>query len=393
MNGFFNGVGCERFTDEHLGCRPLLLTRTNSDFYNDILSLNDINNIFSSKRLIENDIRVFKAGKKIAYSEISYEDRSADKSKIFELFKSGATLVFENIGRYHLPLGQFIAHLENEFHVRMRANAFLTPAGSQGFKPHFDSHDVFVLQIYGHKEWLIGNNPIELPDDMTSETRYQAAIENSEILATEVLKKGDLLYLPRGFVHSAKACESTSLHITISMRGHTGVDLLKKSLSQIFENSVEMRKYINHKKVFDNQSYIELLTNEIKKVQYDKLSTELYQDYLLQTFPVAYQQVERIFSPQELLHDSLLEVNPYMVWQAFYQGDFIRLIFDGKEMRLPKAAQNALQYISEQSNFRPSELPDFDEKNALMLCEVLYSNGYLKFAERNKLRETCRDSL
>ena len=32
-----------------------------------------------------------------------------------------------------------------------------------GFKAHFDTHDVFVLQIEGCKRWTLYDTPIELP--------------------------------------------------------------------------------------------------------------------------------------------------------------------------------------------------------------------------------------
>ena len=31
----------------------------------------------------------------------------------------------------------------------------LTPEGAQGFDPHFDTHEVFVLQVEGHKHWRL----------------------------------------------------------------------------------------------------------------------------------------------------------------------------------------------------------------------------------------------
>ena len=35
------------------------------------------------------------------------------------------------------------------------ANAYLTPGSSQGFAPHFDDVDVFVLQLEGRKRWRL----------------------------------------------------------------------------------------------------------------------------------------------------------------------------------------------------------------------------------------------
>jgi NAD(P)-dependent dehydrogenase (short-subunit alcohol dehydrogenase family) len=36
-----------------------------------------------------------------------------------------------------------------------QVNAYITPPSSRGFSPHYDVHDVFVLQVAGEKHWRI----------------------------------------------------------------------------------------------------------------------------------------------------------------------------------------------------------------------------------------------
>ena len=37
----------------------------------------------------------------------------------------------------------------------MGANTYLTPAGAQGFSPHYDDVEVFILQTEGSKHWRL----------------------------------------------------------------------------------------------------------------------------------------------------------------------------------------------------------------------------------------------
>ena len=37
----------------------------------------------------------------------------------------------------------------------LRKYRYLTPAGSQGFAPHYDDIDAFVLQLEGRKHWKV----------------------------------------------------------------------------------------------------------------------------------------------------------------------------------------------------------------------------------------------
>ena len=46
----------------------------------------------------------------------------------------------------------------------LQVNAYLTPPGNQGFATHYDTHDVFVLQVDGRKRWRI--HPPVLPDPL-----------------------------------------------------------------------------------------------------------------------------------------------------------------------------------------------------------------------------------
>ena len=69
------------------------------------------------------------------------------------------------------------------------------------------SQDVIVVQISGRKKWSIANHPlVYLPThDMKRkpsimETQFYMSAGNH---STIILQPGDILYIPRGFVHNA----------------------------------------------------------------------------------------------------------------------------------------------------------------------------------------------
>ena len=67
----------------------------------------------------------------------------------------GATLVLQALHRTWPPLVEFGARLAAELGHPVQINAYITPPQNQGFAPHYDVHDVFVLQIAGRKRWRI----------------------------------------------------------------------------------------------------------------------------------------------------------------------------------------------------------------------------------------------
>ena len=119
-----------------------------------------------------------------------------DPVRLLRLFDEGATVVLQGLQRYHPPLADLVADLELELGHPCQANAYLTPPGAQGFAVHSDSHDVFVFQTHGSKQWEI--HGAEGPGEL-------------------LLEPGVVAYLPTGTPHAARAQQSTSLHVTIGI--------------------------------------------------------------------------------------------------------------------------------------------------------------------------------
>jgi hypothetical protein len=72
-----------------------------------------------------------------------------DLPRLLERFDAGASLVVSQFHETHPPLARFCRGLEKLFLHAVQANIYLTPPGAQGFRTHFDTHDVLVLQVEG----------------------------------------------------------------------------------------------------------------------------------------------------------------------------------------------------------------------------------------------------
>jgi lysine-specific demethylase/histidyl-hydroxylase NO66 len=50
-----------------------------------------------------------------------------------------------------------LSNLEHEFGCMVGSNAYLTPGGAlnQGFAPHYDDIEAFILQLEGYKHWRV----------------------------------------------------------------------------------------------------------------------------------------------------------------------------------------------------------------------------------------------
>ena len=157
---------------------------------------------------------------------------SADK--VLDELSGGATLVLQGLHRTWPPLAEFARALAADLGHPVQVNAYITPAAERGFDPHYDVHDVFVIQVQGEKRWRIHPPVHARPLRDQPWTGHRAAVEKAAENAPaidEVFRPGDVLYLPRGWIHSATALGGTSIHLTIGVAALTRHDVLREALT------------------------------------------------------------------------------------------------------------------------------------------------------------------
>lgn len=119
-------------------------------------------------------------------------------------------------------------------------NVYLTPPNSQGFAPHYDDIEAFVLQLEGAKHWRVyaPRTPQEHLPRVSSANFSQDEI-GKPILDVK-MEPGDMLYFPRGYVHQAETVEGKhSLHITVSMYQKTSyADLLEALIPAALQRAI-----------------------------------------------------------------------------------------------------------------------------------------------------------
>ncbi|MGB3404661.1 MAG: cupin domain-containing protein [Microcoleaceae cyanobacterium] len=149
--------------------------------------------------------------------------------------QQGASLVVSQLQNRVPALADLVWGIQQETgHKAIHTNVYCSWPSKQGFKIHYDSHEVFVLQIDGKKEWFVFDETVKHPyRDEKSE--YQTPPESEPYLKT-VLQPGDLLYIPRGHWHYAIACEQPSLHVTMGVRCFNGRDVLESVTKFLQEN-------------------------------------------------------------------------------------------------------------------------------------------------------------
>lgn len=144
----------------------------------------------------------------------------------------------------------FISMMEEQFRCFCGLNSYWTPANSQGFAPHYDDVDVFLLQMEGEKQWRL-YDPLEKVDYLSRHSSEDYLPEQFPTPKHEfVLKAGDVLYMPRGMVHQGRTFpHNHSLHITFSANQiHSWADFFisatRYTIETLAANHLSWRKTI-----------------------------------------------------------------------------------------------------------------------------------------------------
>jgi lysine-specific demethylase/histidyl-hydroxylase NO66 len=228
----------DEFAAGYWASRPLLSRAADlPSGFDDLFSLAAVDELLSRRGLRTPFLRVAKDGKVVESSRFTRSggagaevaDQIAD-DRVLDLFASGHTLVLQALHRTWPAIIDFANQLTAELGHPVQVNAYITPPQNTGFSAHYDVHDVFVLQVAGEKRWVVHEpvHPAPLRDQIWTQHRAAvAARAEEEPVLAEVLRPGDSLYLPRGFLHAAEALGDVSAHLTIGIHPVTRYALVE----------------------------------------------------------------------------------------------------------------------------------------------------------------------
>ncbi|KRC59283.1 cupin [Agromyces sp. Root81] len=241
-------VPTDEFAERHWGREPLLSTADDlDDGFDDLFSPAAVDELVTRRGVRTPFIRMADEGSVLAASAYTasggFGAEIADQvssDKVLAEFAGGATIVLQGLHRLWPPIIDFTRELIDDVGHPAQVNAYVTPPSSRGFDPHYDTHDVFVLQISGEKHWRI-HAPVHVDPLRTQPwEQHRAAVARAatgEPVIDAVLRPGDALYLPRGWIHSATALGATSVHLTIGMAPYTRADLVDALLRQVGDDA------------------------------------------------------------------------------------------------------------------------------------------------------------
>ncbi|XP_013044212.3 ribosomal oxygenase 1 [Anser cygnoides] len=235
------------FSGRHWEREPLLVRRGDPGYYAGLFSTADFDAILRSGEVqfgTHLDVTSYAEGVRETHNPVG----RALPAVVWDFYQNGCSLRLLNPQAFSATVWHLLSILQEYFGSMVGANTYLTPPGTQGFAPHYDDIEAFVLQLEGKKHWRVYSprTDTEVLPQFSSANLTQA--ELGKPVLEVVLEAGDLLYFPRGFIHQGDCLpDAHSLHITVSsyQRNSWG-DLLEKllpaALQMALEEDVEYRQ-------------------------------------------------------------------------------------------------------------------------------------------------------
>ena len=355
-----------RFVSEVYGATPEV-TATSQD-YSWLGSLDTFDHLINDTLLPSAAFRLVRDGSPVpvkAYTKRFGGNREdpikvADPALVFDWFAEGATIILESLHNYSAPLRDFCRDLETELRRGTQVNAYITPPGAQGFATHVDSHDVFVVQVYGTKHWLVHD-------------RSDPKGEGTPLIDRD-LKVGECLYIPKGFPHSATTSSSASAHLTIGILPNTAAQMKRELLSLLDLDETDVHG-MDIEKVAG--AFLEQVKNTVDSIGEDELSRRLTRVFFASRHSSLRGQLKRVLEAGEVSDSDKLVTR--VEWQRFDQPDEVLLFLPDRELSFSTRLAPALDVILRDEPFHVSELaPHLDEEERHAVVARMIKEGLLE---------------
>jgi ribosomal protein L16 Arg81 hydroxylase len=361
--------------------RTLIVKRGRPDYFASLLSLDEVDRVLTTLDRRYPDVSLKNADRPVKPEDFTVRDDELDVAKVYQLFAEGASITLSYLDTVVPTLTSFCRSLEAEFSAPFQTNVYLTPPGAKGFRPHYDTHDVFVMQVVGSKNWTIYGTPVELP---LSSQDFDAAIHaRGEPTLEFELDAGDVAYIPRGVVHDARSGAHLSLHITAGILSNTWLDLLLELVAQAGLNHPALRKALP--RGFARADFDEEQAREIFRKLWDELPTNSNFDAILGRFrdefmsmcpPPLRGQMAQMAALDRLNLESLVGAREGVISRVTTVGDRTVVECSGRTIKLPLHAGEAVRFALGRARFAVGELPgDLDDAGKLTLIRRLIREG------------------
>ncbi len=338
----------------------LVVAHSQPERFAGLMSIAQVDRIVTNTDLREGQLDLADASRRLTRSNYLDSAGYVDRGAVADYYRGGATIILQQAHQIEPSLGRFCRGLEHVFTAHVQTNLYLTPPNAQGFKTHYDNHDVFVLQMEGEKSWRLYEKPVDTP--FRGEKFHSGAHEAGKLTHEFLLKAGDCVYVPRGLMHDAQTSGALpSLHITVGLMTRTWADLMLEAVSEAALRTPELRRslppgfaHMNFDRADARAHLKQLVEIMTRAIELDP-ALDLMADTFIRS-RAADNRGAVLEGVRPVQADESFRLQTHTPYRIAEDGEHIVLIAPGGELKFPGARRAALTRALNGEAFTPAEL-------------------------------------
>lgn len=341
------GIKQSDFNLDYLYQKPFLFKKAakglnfNWDYVNEVYSRADVSD--ESFKLM-NGHAVPKDRYIESYENLGKTEFRMVRPVLYEYLRNGATLVYNRITN-EPKIDQISKQIANFASAHVITSGYAAFSNKSSYMAHWDTRDVFAVQLIGRKRWIIKAPNFELPLYMQQTKYFKDIKEPEEVYMDVTLEAGDILYVPRGWWHNPLPIGEETFHLAVGTFAPTGFEYMNWLLKHTpdilgcrrnfssFESDKQVLKDISEdfSKILNDKSYYEeFLTQYIGN---QRLPTQLSLDVLGN-------------GDSNLLHkDTKVAINTNLLY--FSDENFV--IINGNKITIDNISEKLVRYLFDRS--------------------------------------------
>ncbi|MEM1170685.1 MAG: cupin domain-containing protein [Cyanobacteria bacterium P01_H01_bin.35] len=369
----------EEFLENNWTKKAIAISSKGNKDFSYLFSWKQLNFLLNFHQIEYPDIRLAFDGKVLEPQE---------NESLTQWCQKGATLILDKIHQRIPEVSILASQLSYELGYPAQVNAYCSWSSKQGFSSHYDTHDVFILQVEGSKQWYVYTDTLKYPLPNQKSSSLQAPEEEAYLSC--ILYPGDVLYIPRGHWHYAMTKEEPSIHLTLGIHSRTGIDLLEWLISQL-QNREEWRKSLPLR--LENNSFnlsIETLVEDLKLYINNHNLSEEYNSYLdglgkpVEAYNLPYQAGFNIFDNGIETKFKVAQFQRLKILQI-PDEDGYKILVSGKEVSIRGVPEYLVKNLFSREIFTGKDvinwLPDYDWEIDIMPMLLKLVNERVIFVE------------
>lgn len=336
-------IAKEDFSANYLYKKPLLIKDAIDPLQ---FSWKEVNELYSRGEVAHRDFKImngYEVPKKEyieSYSFLGVTEYRCITSVLYEYLRNGATLVRNRIKNEPF-VDQISKQIGNFAEARTLVGSYAAFSSKSSYKSHWDTRDVYAVQLLGRKRWILRKPNFESPLYMQQTKNFPDIKEPEEIYMDVILEAGDILYIPRGWWHDPLPLDEETFHLAVATFAPTGFEYMQW-LQNAIPNILDCRK--NFSGFEHDVDMINRFGNQVVEIMKDK---NFYESFMMHH--LVEQSIPSILSLDILGNSKISQLacdqKLYLNANLLYYFDEGFVIINGNKINVTDTSLNLIQYL------------------------------------------------